>query len=259
MGFTTSWGGRKRVSPPLQLLWSAYARVYDGLLDFYPYRALVDAVVDRLRLTDGLRLLDVGCGTGNVMLEALRRAAITAHGVDAAPAMVVRARRKLATAVERRTAVVTCGEAIAALRSMPGGCFDRVCLMNVIYAVPDRESLWRECLRLLAPAGLIVATTSTKTGTLPLIREHLRHAPRWRLASPRLVAVCVFDGLICALAGAGRFAFPAEDVLYAEVIAAGGVPADGQRTYGGDAEGVNVIFTVRHRSPPPSGVSRHVQ
>lgn len=259
MGFTTSWGGQQGVSPAFHLLWSAYARVYDGLLDFYPYCKLVDAVIDRLRLTDGLRLLDIGCGTGNVMREAVARAAITIHGVDAAPAMVARARRKLAAAIERRAAVVTCGEALATLRSMPTGSFDRVCLMNVLYAVPDRDALWRECLRLLAPAGHIVATTSTKSGTIPLIREHMRNAPRWRLASPRLLAVCVFDGLICALAGAGRFAFPAEDVLYAEVIAAGGVPDDMQRTYGGDADGVNVIFTVRHRSPIPSGVSCHVQ
>jgi ubiquinone/menaquinone biosynthesis C-methylase UbiE len=259
MDLTTSWGGRQRVAPAFRMLWSAYARVYDGLLDFYPYRKLIDTVVDRLRLTDGLRLLDIGCGTGNVMREALTRAAITIHGVDAAPAMVARARRKLATAIERRAAVVTCGEAIATLRSMPAGSFDRVCLMNVLYAVTDRDALWRECLRLLAPAGHIVATTSTKSGTLPLIREHVRHAPRWRLASPRLLAVCVFDSLICALASAGRFAFPAEDVLYAEVTAAGGVPDDGQRTYGGDTEGVNVIFTVRHPSPSPPGVPHHVQ
>lgn len=258
MGFTTSWGGRPGSPPAFQLLWSAYARVYDGLLDFYPYRKLVDTVVDRLRLTDGLRLLDVGCGTGNVMLEALGRAAITSHGIDATPAMVARARHKLATAIERRAAVVTCGEAITTLRSMPGGCFDRICLMNVLYAVPDRDALWQECLRLLAPGGLIVVTTSTKTGSLPLIREHLRHASRWRLASPRLVAVCVFDGLICGLAGAGRFAFPSEDVLYAEVTRAGGMPHHGQRTYGGDAGGVNVIFTVCHLSPPPSGVPHHV-
>jgi SAM-dependent methyltransferase len=259
MGFTTSWGGRHGVSPPLQLLWSAYARVYDGLLDFYPYCTLVDTVVDRLRLTNGLRLLDIGCGTGNVMVKALAQAAITIHGVDAAPAMVDRARRKLATSIQRQAAVVTCGEAITTMQSLPAGSFDRVCLMNVLYAVPDREALWRECMRLLTPAGHIVATTSTKSGAMPLIRQHVRNASPWRLASPRLLAVCFFDGLICALASAGRFAFPAEDVLYAEVVAAGGVPDDGQRTYGDDAEGVNVIFTVRHQSPSSAGVSRYVQ
>jgi ubiquinone/menaquinone biosynthesis C-methylase UbiE len=258
MGVTTSWGGLS-VSPPFQMLWSAYARVYDGLLEFYPYCKLVDAVVDRLHLTNGLRLLDIGCGTGNVMVKALARAAITIHGVDATPAMVARARRKLAMSIRRQTAVVTCGEAIATMQSLPAGSFDRVCLINVLYAVPDREALWRQCMRLLTPAGHIVVTTSTKSGTLPLIREHVRNAPRWYWASPRLLGVCFFDGLICALASAGRFTFPAEDVLYAEVIAAGGVPEDGQRTYGGEAEGVNLIFTVRHQSLPQAGVSCNVQ
>ena len=234
-----------------RLLWASYARVYDGLLDFYPYRALVATVVDRLELADGVRVLDVGCGTGNVMLEALARASIRVHGVDAAPAMVARARRKLAACIRRHTTAVTCGDAVTTMRSMPDGCFDRICLMNVLYAVPDRESLWRECLRLLAPGGHIVATTSTKSGSMPLIREHIRHASWRQLASARLLAVCLVDGLICLFAKVGRFAFPSEDRLYAEVVAAGGVPSDARRTYGGEVDGVNVLFSVGHPSAAP--------
>jgi len=239
------------VTLPQRLLWASYARVYDGLLDFYPYRTLVATVVDRLGLADGVRVLDIGCGTGNVMLEALGRAAILVHGVDAAPAMVERASRKLAACIRRRTAAVTCGDAVTTMRSMPDGCFDRICMMNVLYAVPDRESLWRECLRLLAPGGHIVATTSTRSGSMPLIREHVRHASQRQLASARLLAVCLIDGFICLFAKVGRFAFPSEDRLYAEVVAAGGVPSDARRTYGGEVDGVNVLFTVRHPSAAP--------
>lgn len=234
-------------TPLERLLWWAYAGVYDGLLDFHPYRHLVATVIDRLQLVDGLRLLDVGCGTGNVMSAALARAAVEVQGIDGEPAMVARARRKLAARLSPRpaTANVTCGDAVASLRGLPDRSVDRICLVNVLYAVADRGAVWRECLRLLAPGGLVVATTSTRAGTMPLVREHLRHASRWQLASPRLVGVCVVDGVICGLARAGRFAFPPEEVLLAEVVAAGGVPSEVGRIYGGDTDGVNVIFTVR--------------
>jgi hypothetical protein len=59
------------------------------------------------------------------------------------------------------------------------------------------------------------------------------------------------DILIAMLGRAERFAFPDVDALLLEVSDAGGVPEVVERAYGGNEEGVNVLFTVRAASTDP--------
>ncbi len=75
---------------------------HDALLPFYDLMARVFGMapvyrnlIDQSELSDGLSVLEVGCGTGNVTVCA-HRAAPGAHvvGVDPDPRALVRARRK---------------------------------------------------------------------------------------------------------------------------------------------------------------------
>lgn len=63
-------------------------------------RALRERMLDRARVAAGDRVLDVGCGTGTLAIAATRRVgpAGVVRGIDAAPAMIARARRKAAQA-----------------------------------------------------------------------------------------------------------------------------------------------------------------
>ncbi|HVY53024.1 MAG TPA: methyltransferase domain-containing protein [Gammaproteobacteria bacterium] len=232
--------GAERVS---RFLWWSYGHVYDGLLKFWPYHNLLKEVVDRLELKPGMKLLEAGCGTGNVIKLAVRRGALV-DGVDDSSSMIRTARKKLASELTLRKARLYKQDLLTFLQETPRAEYDRISLVNVLYAVGDRKEIWRQCLRVLKPGGKIVVTTSDKGGSLVLIKEHLDHASCWKLFSPRLLAVVIIDFFISELAKAGPFEFPSKENLVREVKGASAQVCDMGRIYGGDENGVNVIFTV---------------
>jgi len=221
-------------------LWRAYSRVYDGLLGFWPYRNLLQQVVDELALEHASSLLDVGCGTGNLLMLSRRVAPeLQAAGVDAAPSMLRQARAKLAANGAEVELVEA--DAVDYLATVPTGSVDRIAAVNVLYALDDRTRFWREAARALAPGGLVVVTTSTRGGSASIIREHLDHEPLHTLIRPRLVAVFLVDALISLLARTNHFEFPADDALLREARGAGVEVLRTARTYGG----VNLLITAR--------------
>jgi ubiquinone/menaquinone biosynthesis C-methylase UbiE len=231
-----------------KVLWWVYGYMYDGLLNFYPYRNLVSNVISRMELRDGDKLLEVGCGTGNVMQAALEQADITVYGVDSSKSMIRQALKKLRRNIVRGEAYFIYADAVRYMRSLPTASFDVISMVNFLYAVPDRLEVWRECLRLIKTDGRIVVTTSTEGGSKPIIQEHLRNASWLQLVSLRLIGVVIIDYFISELAKAGPFAFPKQEVLLDEVRQVGGVPSQIARVYGGSDEGVNIVFSVELKS-----------
>lgn len=116
--------------------------------------ALLDA--DLPRRGDGLRLLDVGCGTGH-HLAALRLRGFEVAGVDGSPDMVVHARANNPGAPIERADV----EAIP----FPSGSFDLVLCVEVLRYLPTLDPCLAEIARVLRPGGVCLATA----------------APRWNL------------------------------------------------------------------------------
>lgn len=53
--------------PFSNLLWELYPFFYDKMNNFLPYRKMIEEVSRSLYLNDGGRLLDVGCGTANLI------------------------------------------------------------------------------------------------------------------------------------------------------------------------------------------------
>lgn len=230
-----------------KVLWWVYGYMYDGLLNFYPYRNLVGSVISRMELRDGENLLEVGCGTGNVMLAALEQADIFTCGVDSSRSMIRQAKHKLQSYIQSDKAYIVYADAVEYMKSLPAESFDCISMVNFLYAVPDRVMVWQECLRLLKPNGRIVVTTSTESGSRPIIQEHLRNASWVQLVSLRLVGVVIVDYFISELAKAGPFAFPKQEVLLDEVRQVGGIPSHIARVYGGADEGVNIVFSVERK------------
>ncbi len=228
-----------------RILWWIYAYMYDGLLNFYPYRNLVRVVVDRMELKDEMSLLELGCGTGNVVAAAIECANVKVVAVDNSKAMLRQAKKKLRHKIKSGQVEVVHKDALEYLRSMPDKAFDRISMVNFLYTVPDRTAIWQECIRLLKPYGRIVTTTSTEGGSRPIIQEHLRNSSWLELVSLRLVGVVIVDFFISELAKAGPFHFPKQEQLLLEVESAGGVASQVNRVYGGPDEGVNIVFNVK--------------
>lgn len=235
---------RPNVSAISRWLWTVYGHTYDGLLAFWPYHHLLDVMVAEAHLQPGQRLLDLGCGTGNLLERALVQPGLTAVGVDLSVSMLGVARKKLEPAITDGRLELVRQDLITYLRSQPADSFDRVVSTNVFYAINDQTELWRQVMRVLRPEGRITVTTSVRTGSWVIIKEHLRHRPLWTLFRLRLVGVFVIDGLINLLGGAGHFAFANEATLRQAVAGAGGTWLESQVCYGGGKDGVNILFSV---------------
>src|SRR5687768_5613081 len=80
-------------SMPLPAVFDRFARFYDE--DYRNYDEDVDAIVHLAQQMDG-PVLELGCGTGRLLLP-LVTAGLSVTGVDISPALLERARAKLAT------------------------------------------------------------------------------------------------------------------------------------------------------------------
>jgi ubiquinone/menaquinone biosynthesis C-methylase UbiE len=123
------------------------------------------AILDALALKPGDRLLDIGCGGGLLLRDALASGA-TVTGLDHSDEMV-------ALAHERAPgAEVVQGSA----EELPfdDGSFTAVSMSIVFFFLPDPVAVLRECRRVLAPGGrLAVYTTSPALKGTPAAPEPL--------------------------------------------------------------------------------------
>jgi ubiquinone/menaquinone biosynthesis C-methylase UbiE len=98
----------------------------------------------------GLRVLDVGCGTGTT-LRLYRQAGCAVSGIDASPSMIAAARAKLGPGADLRL-----GD--AAQMPYPNGSFDLVTASLALHEMPPeaRKAVAAEMLRVLKPEGRAV-------------------------------------------------------------------------------------------------------
>lgn len=134
-----------RAEDPADDHWSAVAQDWADLWGTFTdpaRRALLAAT----GTGPGTRLLDVGCGTGELLaLAASAGAAVS--GADASPGMVARARAAAPGADVR----VAPAEALP----WPDGSVDVVTFVNVLALTDDHEVALAEAVRVLRPGGLL--------------------------------------------------------------------------------------------------------
>ncbi|HET7046251.1 MAG TPA: methyltransferase domain-containing protein [Gaiellaceae bacterium] len=121
-------------------------------------------VFDRLELADGERVLEVGCGPGDLWranLDRLPDVALTL--ADLSPGMIDAARE--AVGVRAEYAVADAQEL-----PLPDGSFDLVVANHMLYHVPDRPRALAELRRVLRPGGRLVATTNGAEHLAELVR-----------------------------------------------------------------------------------------
>jgi ubiquinone/menaquinone biosynthesis C-methylase UbiE len=132
-----------------------------------------------LELTPGLKVVDLGCGTGAYTIT-LAEAGCEAVGVDISPAMLAVARRKVPHGGSVRWV-----EADLANLPFPDGRFDRGLLHVTLEFVEDPPRVLREAVRVLAPGGRLVVGLILAAGPWAAhYRDRARTEPHsvWRRA-----------------------------------------------------------------------------
>lgn len=110
-----------------------------------------EAVLGYLKPRAGMKLLDIGCGTGNYSLF-LARLGLNVTGVDISLPMLERARDKAG----REGLKVEFIQADAGLLPFPGETFDAVISVTAMEFLPDLRAALLEAFRVLKPGGRLV-------------------------------------------------------------------------------------------------------
>ncbi|MCA9354808.1 MAG: methyltransferase domain-containing protein [Candidatus Kaiserbacteria bacterium] len=132
--------------------WSVYATCYDTLQQLIPYQALLRQINDTLTTKPAAHLLDVGCGTGNLLqLIATEHPELDLSGVDFSPAMLKRAQNKVRALLREHD--VNQG------LPWPDESFEIVTSIHSLYALKDPAATLREIHRVLRKDGELIVVT----------------------------------------------------------------------------------------------------
>jgi ubiquinone/menaquinone biosynthesis C-methylase UbiE len=138
-------------------IYSAFASIYDQSMTHVPMQSWARYLMDEAgKRTD---VLDLGCGTGMLLDEILRKRKVKARGVDASPAMLEAARRRLGSRAELQTGDLR-------RTGLPDCSVDWVvCTHDSINYLENEEAMTehlKEVLRILRPGGLYSFDATTE-------------------------------------------------------------------------------------------------
>ncbi|RSM59520.1 methyltransferase type 11 [Actinoplanes sp. ATCC 53533] len=173
--------------------------LYDPFTRLAGVGRIHERLLDRADLRRGQRVLEIGCGTGN-LLTALgrRRLDVEAVGIDPDPAALRRSRRKAA----RRSLPIRLEQAFAGELPLPDDGFDRVLSAFMLHHLDEAERLraLREVRRVLRPGGQlhVVDVDGTPSG-----RKTHGH-PRLARNRPELVLAALTEAGLTGVAENGR-------------------------------------------------------
>jgi len=136
--------------------WEKYFEVYDVLNLLIPYQELLDTISGKLDIEKGERVLDAGCGTGNLAIKMKKKGAEVV-GLDYCKEALEMFRKKDPNA---KLVLTDLTKKIP----FPDNYFDKIACNNVLYTIPRDKQLatLKEFHRVLKPGGKIVLANIKK-------------------------------------------------------------------------------------------------
>ncbi|MEF8734850.1 MAG: class I SAM-dependent methyltransferase [Candidatus Accumulibacter meliphilus] len=128
-------------------------------------RRLAPLFIDFAGIAAAERVLDVGCGTGNLSFSIARNPAIgSVRGIDFSAAYVDHAKRR------NRDARVDFEVGDACALPFPDASFDHTLSLLVLQFIPQADLAVREMRRVTRPGGIVAAATWDTRGGLVCVR-----------------------------------------------------------------------------------------
>ncbi len=137
--------------------------LYDVVHHVFGLRPIHEEMIRLAGLRDGLRVLDVGCGTGNLLRTTGRtHPAVELTGLDPDEKALARARRK----ARRAGVAVRLDRGFAQELPYPDGSFDRVFSSLMLHHLDSgsKDALLAEVRRVLRPDGVLVLADAVADG-----------------------------------------------------------------------------------------------
>jgi ubiquinone/menaquinone biosynthesis C-methylase UbiE len=178
---------------------------YDLLTRVLGMGKVYDSLITQAQLADGLRVLEIGCGTGNVTVRAKRaNPGIEITGSDPDPRALARAQRKA-----QGMTGIRFERAYAQQLPFGDGQFDRVLSSMMLHHLDDdvKAAAAGEIFRILRPSGTlnIVDIGGHMTADDGLVARFMMRSPHAAgnlgESIPRLLRAAGFD---CAEVGSRR-------------------------------------------------------
>ena len=102
-------------------------------------------VTENVQLTDGMAVLEMGCGTGTILHRLSQRCSISGHGIDVEEKMLEQARKKCP---DMEILNCSCDNT-----PFEDGKFDVIVACMAYHHFPDKDGFSKECARLLKQGG----------------------------------------------------------------------------------------------------------
>jgi ubiquinone/menaquinone biosynthesis C-methylase UbiE len=136
--------------------WTNYFKVYDVLNLLIPYQELLETICNELEIKPGEKILEAGCGTGNLAIKIKERGG-EVIGLDNCKEALEIYKKK-----DPNAKVV-----LADLREklpFPDNYFDKIVCNNTLYIIPKEEQLntLKEFYRILKLKGKVVIVNPSK-------------------------------------------------------------------------------------------------
>lgn len=126
-----------------------WSKTYDSVLVQFWMKKFHKLVFNEIKLSNGIKIIDISCGTGELLKELNKKKSVGLYGIDFSEKMLQKARQKLSKNVELRQADV---------HNLPfqDNYFDYVISTEAFHHYHDQKKSISEIVRITKEEGKVI-------------------------------------------------------------------------------------------------------